>query len=160
EAGNVREMGILLYRNWPREFRYQIFTAKLPRDKNCFICNESPLLGLENLPHSQHLVAAPYATGTHTGEPRGDLGSPLSSKSGGEIGVDVKWNPNAATALDATVNPDFSQVESDTAQIQTNSRFALFFPEKRPFFLEGIDLFSTPIQAVYTRTITSPRWGG
>ncbi|HSD72441.1 MAG TPA: hypothetical protein VLE54_06610, partial [Thermoanaerobaculia bacterium] len=50
-------------------------------------------------------------------------------------------------------------IESDVAQIGANERFALFFPEKRPFFLEGIELFSTPIQAVYTRTITSPRWG-
>jgi hypothetical protein len=58
------------------------------------------------------------------------------------------------------VKPDFSQVESDTAQISANERFALFFPEKRPFFLEGADLFQTPIQAVYTRTITAPVWGG
>src|SRR6185295_11755057 len=75
-------------------------------------------------------------------------------------GLDAKWNPNANTAIDAALNPDFSQVESDVAQISSNERFALFFPEKRPFFLEGLDLFSTPIQAVYTRTITSPRWGG
>jgi hypothetical protein len=57
------------------------------------------------------------------------------------------------------VNPDFSQVESDVAQITTNQRFALYFPEKRPFFLEQIDLFSTPLQAIYTRTVTSPRVG-
>ncbi|HEU5251066.1 MAG TPA: hypothetical protein VFW15_13850, partial [Thermoanaerobaculia bacterium] len=49
--------------------------------------------------------------------------------------------------------------EADVAQIAVNQRFALFFPEKRPFFLEGVDLLETPIQAVYTRTITSPRWG-
>ena len=72
----------------------------------------------------------------------------------------MKWTPGTSTALDATINPDFSQVESDVAQIAVNDRFALFYPEKRPFFLEGVDLFDTPIQAVYTRTITSPRWGG
>ena len=76
-----------------------------------------------------------------------------------EAGLDAKWTPNANTAIDATLNPDFSQVESDVAQIAANQRFALFFPEKRPFFLEGLELFSTPIQAVYTRTITSPRFG-
>jgi hypothetical protein len=76
-----------------------------------------------------------------------------------EAGLDAKWTPNANTAIDATLNPDFSQVESDVAQIAANQRFALFFPEKRPFFLEGLELFSTPIQAVYTRTITSPRYG-
>jgi hypothetical protein len=73
--------------------------------------------------------------------------------------MDLKWNPTADMAIDATLNPDFSQIESDVAVISTNERFAIFIPEKRPFFLEGIELFSTPIQAVYTRTITSPRWG-
>src|SRR5437868_13004114 len=52
-----------------------------------------------------------------------------------------------------------SQIESDAAVITANERFAIFLPEKRPFFLEGVELFNTPIQAVYTRTITSPRWG-
>jgi hypothetical protein len=76
------------------------------------------------------------------------------------VGVDVKFTPNSDTAVDATVKPDFSQVESDVAQISANERFALFVPEKRPFFLEGVDLLQTPIQAVYTRTITAPTWGG
>ncbi|HJS58570.1 MAG TPA: DUF5916 domain-containing protein, partial [Vicinamibacteria bacterium] len=78
----------------------------------------------------------------------------------GEAGLDFKWTPSAAAAVDATLNPDFSQIESDVAQIDANERFALFYPEKRPFFLEGVELLSTPIQAVYTRTITSPRYGG
>ena len=68
--------------------------------------------------------------------------------------------PTPDTAVDLTVKPDFSQVESDVAQISANERFALFVPEKRSFFLEGVDLFQTPIQAVYTRTITAPSWGG
>src|SRR5436853_597095 len=62
-------------------------------------------------------------------------------------------------AVDLTLNPDFSQVDADTPQITVNQRFAVFFPEKRPFFLEGFDLFDTPIQVAYTRTITAPRWG-
>ena len=77
-----------------------------------------------------------------------------------KAGIDVKYTPNADNTLDGTIRPDFSQIESDTAQISTNQRFALFFPEKRPFFLEGVELLSTPIQAVYTRTITAPDWGG
>src|SRR5262249_23161910 len=77
----------------------------------------------------------------------------------GHVGGDLKWIPSASVAVDATVNPDFSQIESDVAQIAANERFALFYPEKRPFFLEGGELLASPIQAVYTRTITSPRWG-
>ena len=62
-------------------------------------------------------------------------------------------------ALDATINPDFSQVESDAGQVTVNERFALFFPEKRPFFLEGIELFGSPQTLVYTRRIVDPKAG-
>ena len=62
-------------------------------------------------------------------------------------------------SLDATANPDFSTVESDAGQVTVNERFALFFPEKRPFFLEGIELFATPNQLVYTRRINDPLGG-
>ncbi|MCX6544153.1 MAG: DUF5916 domain-containing protein [Acidobacteria bacterium] len=63
-------------------------------------------------------------------------------------------------SVDATVNPDFSQVESDASQVTVNERFALFFAEKRPFFLEGIELFATPNQLVYSRQIVDPIAGG
>ncbi len=151
--------GILLYRNYPRDFHYQMFSARLPRGSNCFICHESPLTGLAGLPPGGHLVAAPYATGRDTAEPAGAAGTPLASRGKADGGIDVKWTPSPNHALDATIHPDFSQVESDVAQISANERFALLFPEKRPFFLEGSDLFSTPLQAVYTRTVTSPDWG-
>ena len=62
-------------------------------------------------------------------------------------------------SVDATLNPDFSQVESDAAQVTVNERFALFFAEKRPFFLEGIELFSTPGQLVYARASTMSERG-
>ncbi|HXG59285.1 MAG TPA: DUF5916 domain-containing protein, partial [Thermoanaerobaculia bacterium] len=140
--------------------RYQIFSAKLPRGQNCFVCNFEKTSVLENLPSGGHLVAAPYTTMRQFGERESGLGTPIRyGDAGGEIGADLKWTPNADTAIDATVNPDFSQIESDVAAISTNERFALFYPERRPFFLEGVELFNTPIPAVYTRTITSPRWG-
>jgi len=152
--------GILLYRNMPRDFRYQIFSARLPRGSNCFVCHSNPLGGLEHLPTAGHLVAAPFVTGTSNAHPQSDLGTDLvPAQVKGAVGLDLKWLPSADNAIDIAVNPDFSQVESDTAQIAVNERFALFFPEKRPFFLESVDLFATPLQAVYTRTILSPRWG-
>jgi hypothetical protein len=153
---------IMLYRNYPRGRHYQYFSAKLPRGGNCFVCRSNTLVGLEHLPQGGHIVAAPYVNAARNGEPQnGVLGSPLVDGSvNPHVGVDVKYTPNADNAVDLTIKPDFSQVESDTAQISANQRFALFFPEKRPFFLEGVDLFQTPIQAVYTRTITSPVWGG
>lgn len=148
---------ILLYRNYPRDFHYQFFSARLPRNSNCFVCRANILSGLAHLPSGGHLVVAPVITTTDDARPTGDVGTDLGpSAVRSRIGVDVKYLPNADNALDVTIRPDFSQVESDTAQIATNQRFALFYPEKRPFFLEGIDLFATPIQAVYTRTITEP----
>jgi len=152
--------GILLYRNYPREYRYQMFSSRLPRGGNCFICRSNKLNDLRGLPSGGHIIVAPYAVATEAGHPVDPPGSGFVNESiRAHAGLDAKWTPNADNALDATVNPDFSQIESDTAQISANERFALFFPEKRPFFLEGLELFSTPIQAVYTRTITAPRWG-
>ena len=152
---------VMLYRNYPRDFHYQFFSARLPRDGNCFVCRANVLTGLEKLPGGGHIVVAPYAAASNVAERSGPAGSPLDDAVlQSHIGVDVKYLPNADNAIDLTVKPDFSQIESDTAQIATNQRFALFYPEKRPFFLEGIDLFATPIQAVYTRTITDPVAGG
>jgi hypothetical protein len=158
-SADPQDWGILLFRNHPRDFRRQYFSAKLPRGGNCFVCRSNTLVGLERLPSGGHIVAAPYASanGTRTSS---STGEPLGTMRGdSQVGADVKWLSNADNAVDLTVQPDFSQVESDTAQISANERFALSFPEKRPFFLEGVSLFATPLQAVYTRTITSPRWG-
>jgi hypothetical protein len=159
---NPQTWGVILFRNYPRGYRYQITSAKLPRGGNCLVCRENLLIGLEGLPGGGHLVAAPYASASQASRARDDvLGAPLVREDvKPHIGLDLKYTPNANTAVDLTLKPDFSQVESDTAQISANERFALSFPEKRPFFLESADLFQTPLQAVYTRTITSPNWGG
>ena len=152
--------GIMLYRNYPRDRRYQFFSTTLPRGGNCFVCRTNPLEGLTGLPKGGHLIVAPYASASQTAERPDDTAAALQEGSvKPHAGADVKWTPNAEDAIDFTLNPDFSQVESDTAQITANQRFALFYPEKRPFFLEGVELLATPIQAVYTRTITDPNWG-
>ena len=156
-----QEWGVMLWRNYARDFRHQIMSVKQPRGSQCFVCRESSLTGLSGLPSGGHLVAAPFVTAAQAAHPAGGPGTPLvNDPFEHKIGLDVKYTPNADNTLDGTIRPDFSQIESDTAQISTNQRFALFFPEKRPFFLEGVELLSTPIQAVYTRTITAPDWGG
>lgn len=154
--------GIILFRNYPRLFRHQITSVTFPRGGNCTVCRTNPIIGLNHLPGGGHVVAAPYVSASRNAKPQNDvLGAPLENGSfKGRVGLDMKYMPDSTTAVDATIRPDFSQIESDTAQITANERFALFFPEKRPFFLEGVDLFNTPIQAVYTRTITDPTWGG
>lgn len=76
-----------------------------------------------------------------------------------EIGLDAKFILHDSFVLDATVNPDFSQIESDQPQITVNQRFAVFFPEKRPFFLENSNYFTSPIDLVFTRNIGHPEFG-
>ena len=161
KRGDPQHWRIIVFRNYPRSFRHQISSVPFPRGINCTMCQASGLTGLERLPSGSHLVAAPYVSASASAKPAGDVvGAPLENGSPeGRAGLDVKYSPNAGTAFDATIRPDFSQIESDTAQISANERFALFFPEKRPFFLEGVDLLQTPLQAVYTRTITAPDWG-
>ena len=157
---DVQAWRILMYRNYPREYRYQLFNTRLPRGGNCFVCRSVPVSGLSGLPSGGNLILAPYASARRASAPRDGLGSPLEAEPArGDVGIDVKWTPAATVVVDGTVNPDFSQIESDVALIAANERFALNFPEKRPFFLEGVDLFSTPIEVLHTRTITAPRWG-
>ncbi|HKI86777.1 MAG TPA: DUF5916 domain-containing protein [Thermoanaerobaculia bacterium] len=152
--------GILIWRNYPRDQRYFLHSSPIPRGSNCWICQARELTGFTDLPSGGHFVATPYLTGRHEATPKAGPGSTLSYGSPKiDGGIDFKWTPNANNAVDATINPDFSQVESDVGQIAVNNQFALFYPEKRTFFLESVDLFDTPIQAVYTRTITDPSWG-
>lgn len=159
-GANPEQWGVLLYRNRPRDFRYQYFSSRLPRDSSCFICNGRPVVGLRDLPSGSHWVVAPYTTASQKARLTGNLGAPLDREDAEfDGGADLKWLPNPDTVLDVALNPDFSQIESDAGQITANERFAIFQPEKRPFFLEGVDLFSTPITAVYTRTVTDPEWG-
>ena len=75
-------------------------------------------------------------------------------------GVDAKVVLGGAFTLDGTVNPDFSQVESDDPQVTVNQRFEVFFPEKRPFFLENAGYFQTPIDLLFSRRIVDPGVGG
>ncbi len=123
-----------------------------------FLGQEGGIGGLHDLKRGVAVEAQPFVTATANG--RRDAGS-------GEFARD-DVNPDAGLnlrlgftsyALDATLNPDFSQVESDQGQVTVNERFALFFPEKRPFFLEGIELFGSPQTLVYTRRIVNPKAG-
>jgi hypothetical protein len=75
------------------------------------------------------------------------------------VGVDLKAVLRQSLVLDATVNPDFSQVESDEPQVTVNRRFEVFFPEKRPFFIENASYFETPIRLLFTRRVVDPRAG-
>jgi len=76
-----------------------------------------------------------------------------------EPSLNLKYGLTSNLTADITFNPDFSQIEADMPQIDVNQRYALRYPEKRPFFLEGKDFFDTPLELVYTRKIVDPQWG-
>ena len=80
----------------------------------------------------------------------------FTSQTKDPLGVNVRYGLSSNTVLNATLNPDFSQIEADVAQISYEPRRALYFPEKRPFFLDGIEFFSTPTRLIYTRKIVNP----
>ena len=115
--------------------------------------------GMDGLSVSRNLEILPTATAiqlgqlTDTGFKEGDA-SP-------DLGLNIKYGVTSNLTADFTANPDFSQIESDRPQIEVNQRFPLFFPELRPFFLEGQEIFETPgrINLVHTRTIVDPEFG-
>jgi len=147
----------MVFRNWPRDDRYRISSSKLPREQNCFICLNEPLTGLDQLPSARFLAVRPELTARTVTLREGS--QPSTRETDFIVSVDAKWRPRADLVVDATINPDFSQVEIDAPQLSGNSQFALFFPEKRPFFLEGNDILESPFRALYTRSVTDPGWG-
>jgi len=159
-GGGVQTWGVELGRSYPRSVRHRISANVRDRNNNCLLCQVTEVTGFSGIKPGRNLEVDPTVTATRTDAldsfPDGTL---QAGDEDYEPGVSLRWGMTPSTTLNATANPDFSQVEADAAQLAENERFALFFPEKRPFFLEGIDFFTTPIQAVFTRTVVDPDWG-
>lgn len=104
------------------------------------------------------LVAGYGGAADAMGEFQWDDGTVLRGRQPGVIdpGLDVRYGLTSATNLNLTLNPDFSQVEADADQLEYNLRFPVVLTEKRPFFLEGVGMFSTPVSLLYTRSIVDP----
>jgi hypothetical protein len=123
-----------------------------------FLGQEGALGGLHDMRHGVTVEAQPFVTATADGVRDGVSGRFTREDVNPDAGLNLRLG-FSNYAVDATANPDFSQVESDEGQVTVNERFALFFPEKRPFFLEGIELFGSPQILVYTRRIVNPKAG-
>jgi len=120
------------------------------------------LQGLEGLSQSRNVEVLPEVTGISFGSLDRKTGSYNQNDPDGDAGIGFKYGITPNLTADFTYNPDFSQIEADRPQIETNQRYALFYPEQRPFFLEGQEIFqtSTPMTLLNTRTIVDPRFGG
>ena len=156
----VQTWGFDIGRSYPRSDRHRIANTPRDRGNSCLLCQAAKIEGFEDIEPGRNLVVTPTLVANRTDEredfPDGPLGS---GDEDAEPGLSVRWGVTPNYTLNATLNPDFSQVEADAAQLAVNERFALFFPEKRPFFLEGVDYFSTLIDGVFTRTVADPDWG-
>ncbi len=140
----------------------------LNRDVSSWLSQEGHLSGLEGISAERTLELIPSLTLSETGRRKATLSSAQLAAGmldpGRMVNEPIKFDPGLTgkytitpnVTLDFAINPDFAQVESDQLVVTANQRFPIFFPEKRPFFLEGVDIFNTQIAAVHTRTIVDP----
>ena len=156
---DVQAWGTTFWITHPRESRSQYSWAAISRDNPCWSCQLGTIEGLRGVRAGRNLEILPALTGAGAGAlenvdiPRSGF---VNERMQVEPSLNLKYGITSELTADVTVNPDFSQIESDEAQIDVNSTFALFFPERRPFFQEGAGLFDTEIQTVYTRSINDP----
>ena len=122
-----------------------------------FIVQEGELTGMTGMVHGQTLELNPELTSAVAGAATASGWGYTASPS---LGGNVRWGMGSNFVANATIKPDFSQVEADAQQIATDARFALFYPERRPFFVEGSDQFNVPNTLVYTRRIVQPDAAG
>ena len=158
--GQTVRMGVIFERRVTRRSEQGTWPPLDPSVGPNFLIQNVPLL-FTDIKHYTLLELLPDATYNHQ-EARGPQG--LERTAGrGDLGLTGKYGVTSQLTLDGTYNPDFSQVEADAGQVDVNRRYALFYPEKRPFFLEGRDSFNFaganygPLQSVvHTRTIVNP----
>lgn len=155
----AQQWNIQFLRIRPRENRFVY--ANNPDDPKqiCDLCEQVKITGFAHADPGRNILINPTLTWNYIQErdtPGADWGGDGNVV---EFGMDLSWSPTPNNTLSATYNPDFSQVEIDGAQLGLNQNFALFFPEKRPFYLDSADFFESPTNLVYTRNIADPDYG-
>jgi hypothetical protein len=159
-GSSVQTWGLIVQRTLPRNVVHRLRSHPTNRNESCLLCQTDKLTGLQGIRPGHDVELTPTLTTR-----RSDLQTefPAGSLNSGDVepefGISGRWGITPNVALNATYNPDFSQVEADVAQLEVNERFALAYPEKRPFFLEGADFFQTPSRVVFTRSIVEPLGG-
>ncbi len=151
------------WRDRQREARYRYTWGAISRDEPCFMCQWGHVTGIENIKPSTNIEILPSVIGYQSGT-RVNSEYPNSifdnTAVDAEVSIGARYGITPNSSAEIAFNPDFSQVESDAGQIDVNTTFGLQFPERRPFFQEGSDLFNTFINAVYTRSINDPDVAG
>ncbi len=158
---NQQEWGIILYRGITRKTE-DSFWPQISLKIEGRLGQAATLYGLEGISPGHNIELIPYGLmrGFRALDTR-DFTNPYFQKATaqGQPGMDAKFVVHDRFVVDMTANPDFSQVESEDPQITVNQRYAVYFPEKRPFFLENEDFFRTPLNLFFTRSIGDPSAG-
>ncbi|MBU1698538.1 MAG: carbohydrate binding family 9 domain-containing protein [Candidatus Eisenbacteria bacterium] len=148
--------GVDAVRSYPRDVRYHLSLYPRDRDNNCYYCQMEKIIGFEGATPGRNIEIDPTISGIATQErenfPTGDFGDAQDDVN---IGVTGRWGLTPNITAGAAINPDFSQVEADAFQLDVNQQYALYYEEKRPFFLESAGVFDN----FYSRSIASPHWG-
>ena len=153
--------GVIFERNLPRNSEVD-YWPRVSANVSGILSQEGSLKGIEGVTGSHNIQLNPYALAQNEHDLLTlDPNSPYFSSRAfeGTAGGEAKFVLKDAIVFDATINPDFSDVESDQPQFTVNQRYPVYFPELRPFFLENATYFSTPIQLLYTRNIIRPEFG-
>jgi hypothetical protein len=159
-SAEMQEWGVIFVRDIPRNNESSFWPRVSSRIEGRL--NQAGLMrGLEEVSPGKNQQYIPYVSGRSSKVLIDEEGiEPDYLRDDDlEAGVDAKFVFKDALVLDLTANPDFSEVESDLPQVTVNQRFEVFFPERRPFFLENADFFRTPINLLFTRRIVDPRIG-
>lgn len=155
-----QEWRIDAVRNYPRSLEHTIGLFPRDRSNNCYMCQAVSVKGFTGARPGNNLEFTPTLSGSLTQERENfPDGSFVKRDSKVEPGLTARWSFTPNMTLNAAVNPDFSQVEADAAQMDINNQFALYYSEKRSFFLEGKSIFGSPLTAIYSRTVADPEWG-
>ena len=158
DTDSVQTWGVDFVRRYPRDQVTMISSNPRDRDISCYLCQIAKADGFDNLERGRNLEIIPTVTASASKDRPSGQGDWLGADES-EGGLDVRWGITPDMYLNATLNPDFSQVEADSPQLDVNNTFALFFPERRTFFLDGSDYFETRQNLVHTRTIAEPEYG-
>ncbi|WP_170309586.1 carbohydrate binding family 9 domain-containing protein [Litorilituus lipolyticus] len=152
--------GIELVRFYPRNQNLRISNIQLVRGNNCEICQLAKVTGFKEAKQGSNLMITPSLVASSSETINEDDENLWDKDNDVEASLDLRWGITPDILLNATINPDFSTVESDNARLNINNNFALFNEEKRPFFLDNADYFDSNYNLVYTRNINAPNYGG
>jgi len=155
--GDAQTWGFDAIRSYPRGDRHHIGLFPRMRGNNSYLGQAVKLIGMEGASPGKNLELLPTLIASRT-DAREELpdGAMEKGDTDPEVGATLRWGITNNVSLNGALNPDFSQVEADVLQLDINEQFALFFPETRPFFLEGADYFNTPLNLVHTRSVLDP----